>query len=69
MTIDELFEMVSEVVARPKTEITREHKLKTIIIFTYFSKFMLVNDLEYYKNPRVDFTSYASKIFDEIEGK
>jgi hypothetical protein len=73
MTLEELFEYVTEVIARPETEITEEHKKKAVLIFTYFDEFMTDNDPEYYEkagwHPEIDLTAYATKILDELEGK
>lgn len=73
MTLEELFEYVTEVIARPETEITEEHKKKAVLIFTYFDEFMTDNDPEYYEkagwHPEIDLTAYATKILDKMEGE
>ena len=73
MTLEELFEYVTEVIAKTETEITEEHKKKAVLIFTYFDEFMIDYDPEYYEkarwHPEIDLTAYATKILDELEGK
>ncbi len=73
MTLEELFEYVTKTVASPHTAITEHDKRRAVLIFTYFDEFMIDNDPEYYEkageNPEIDFTAYATKILDELEGK
>ena len=69
MTLEELFQYVTKVIERTETEITEEHKKKAVLIFTYFDEFILDNLDECDEDYKIDFTAYATKILDELEGK
>jgi len=71
LTMNQLFEYVTEVIARPETEITEEHKKKAVLIFTYFDEFLLdhYEGIDESIKDDIDFTAYATKILDELESK
>ena len=70
MTIDELFEIVTKVIASPHTAITEHDKRRAIQVFLGFDDY-LIDDLPGYceEGCEIDFGAYAEKILDELEGK
>lgn len=70
LSIDELFEIVTKVIASPHTTITDQHKRKAIRIFLYLDEFMMENVPEYCEDTvlgDIDFGYYASGVLDELE--
>jgi hypothetical protein len=72
MTIDELFEIVTKVIASPHTAITEHDKRRAIQVFLAFDEYLIDVDVAAGRcdvGDEVDFCSYAEKILDELEGK
>ena len=72
LSMDELFEMVTETIAEPHTTITDKHKNRAIRVFIAFEEFLLDNVPEYCGGTElgeIDFGSYAADVLDELEGK
>jgi hypothetical protein len=72
MTIDELFEIVTKMIAEPHSQICEHDKRRAIQVFLAFDEFMMDNVPEYCGDTalgEVDFGSYAAGILDELEGK
>ncbi len=70
--IDELFEIVTKVIASPHTTITEHDKRRAVQVFLAFDEYMIdvyVDEGRCDVSDKVDFTSYAEKILDELEGK
>ena len=70
MTIDELFEIITKVIASPHTAITEHDKRRAIQVFLGFDDY-LIDALDGYCEVgcEIDFGAYAVKILDELEGK
>ncbi len=72
LSIDELFEIVTETIAEPHTTITDQHKNRAIRVFIAFEEFLLDNVPEYCGDTElgeIDFGSYAAEQLDILEGK
>jgi len=72
LSIDELFELVTETIAEPHTTITDKHKNRAIRVFIAFEEFLLDNVPEYCGGTElgeIDFGSYAAGQLDILEGK
>ncbi len=72
LSIDELFELVTETIAEPHTTITDKHKNRAIRVFIAFEEFLLDNVPEYCSYSgfgEIDFGGYAAGVLDELEGK
>ena len=72
LTMDELFEMVTKVIASPHTAITEHDKRRAIQVFLGFDEYMIDVDVAAGRcdvGEEYDFGSYADKILDELEGK
>jgi hypothetical protein len=72
LSIDELFEIVTKVIASPHTTITDQHKHRAIRVFIAFEEYLLDNVPEYCGNTalgEIDFGSYAAGQLDILEGK
>jgi len=72
MTKDELFEMVTKIIASPHTTITEHDKRRAIQVFLGFDEYMIDVDVAAGRcdvGDEYDFGSYAEKILDELEGK
>ena len=72
LSIDELFEIVTETIAEPHTTITDQHKNRAIRVFIAFEEFLLDNVPEYCGGTElgeIDFGSYAAEQLDILEGK
>jgi len=69
-SIDELFEIVTKVIALPNTTITEQDKRKAIQVFLGFDDY-LIDALPGYceQGCEIDFGGYAANVLDEIEGK
>ena len=70
MTMDELFNSITQIIARPDTEITEEHKRKAIQILCGVEDYLLV-EMNAYSSEwcEVDIGDYLGRKLDEIEGK
>ena len=70
LSIDELFEIVTKVIAEPNTTITEQHKTKAIRVFLGFDDY-LIDALPGYceEGCEIDFGGYAAGVLDELEGK
>jgi hypothetical protein len=70
LSIDELFEIVTKVIAEPNTTITEQDLRKTIRVFIGFDDY-LIDALPGYceEGCEIDFGGYAAGVLDEIEGK
>jgi len=72
LSIDELFEMVTKVIAEPHTTIIEHDKHRAIRVFIAFEEFLLDNVPEYCGDTtfsEIDFGGYAAGVLDELEGK
>ena len=72
LSIDELFEIVTKVIASPHTTITEHDKRRAIQVFLGFDEYMIDVDVAAGRcdvGEEYDFGSYADKILDELEGK
>ena len=69
-SIDELFEIVTKVIALPNTTITEQDKRRAVCVFIYFDDY-LIDALPGYceEGCEIDFGGYAANILDELEGK
>ena len=70
LSIDELFEMVTKVIASPHTAITEHDKRRAIQVFLGFDDY-LIDALPGYceEGCEIDFGGYASDQLDILEGK
>ena len=73
LSIDELFEIVTKVIASPHTAITEHDKRRAIQVFLGFDEYLMDNVPEYCDDTselcEIDFGYYAAGILDELEGK
>ena len=72
LSIDKLFELVTETIAEPHTTITDQHKNRAIRVFIAFEEFLLDNVPEYCGDTAfgdVDFGGFAAGQLDILEGK
>ena len=77
MTKDELFEIVTKIVASPHTSIVEHDKRRAIQVFLAFEEYVLdnfqdddtENGVSYVKSKDIEFGSYASQQLDILEGK
>ncbi len=72
LSIDELFELVTETIAEPHPTITDKHKIRAIRVFIAFEEFLLDNVPEYCGDTAfgdVDFGGFAAGQLDILEGK
>ena len=69
-SIDELFEIVTKVIALPNTTITEQDKRRAVCVFIYFDDY-LIDALPGYceEGCEIDFGGYAANVLDELEGK
>jgi hypothetical protein len=69
--MDELFDAITQIIARPDTEITEEHKRKAIQILCGIEDYLIDELPELYcsEDCEVDFGDYIGRKLDEIEGK
>jgi hypothetical protein len=70
MTMDELFNSITQIIARPDTEITEEHKRKALQILCGVEDY-LIDALPSYcsEDCEVDFGGYIGEILDEIDAQ
>jgi hypothetical protein len=72
VTKDELFEIVTKIIASPHTTITEHDKRRAIQVFLAFDEYMIDVDVAAGRcdvGDEVDFCSHVEKILDELEGK
>jgi hypothetical protein len=72
LSIDELFEIVTKVIASPHTTILEHDKRRAIRVFIAFEEYLLDNVPEYCGNTAfgdVDFGGFAAGQLDILEGK
>ena len=72
LSIDELFEIVTKVIASPHTTITEHDKRRAIQVFLGFDDYLIDNVPEYCGDTEfgeIDFGGYAAGVLDELEGK
>ena len=72
LSIDELFEIVTKVIASPHTTIIEHDKRRAIRVFIAFEEFLLDNVPEYCGHTEfgeIDFGGYAAGVLDKMEGK
>jgi len=72
MTKDELFDIVTKIIASPHTAITEHDKRRAIQVFLAFDEYLIDVDVAAGRcdvGDEYDFGSYAEKILDELEGK
>ena len=72
MTKEELFEIVTKIIASPHTSITEHDKRRAIQVFLAFDEYLIDVDVAAGRcdvGDEYDFGSYAEKILDELEGK
>ena len=68
LSIDELFDMVTETIAEPGIQ----DKRKAVCVFLYFDEYLMENVPEYCGGTElgeIDFGSYVAGVLDELEGK
>ena len=68
LSIDKLFELVTETIAEPDLQ----DKRKAVLVFLYFDEYLMENVPEYCGGTalgEIDFGSYAAGVLDELEGK
>ena len=70
MTMDELFNHITQIIARPNTEITEEHKRKAIQILCGVEDY-LIDALPFYcsEDCEVDFGDYVGRKLDEMDAQ
>ena len=70
LTMDELFEIVTKVIASHHTAITEHDKRRAIQVFLGFDDY-LIDALPGYcgEGCEIDFGAYAANVIDELEGK
>jgi hypothetical protein len=72
VTKDELFDIVTKMIASPHTAITEHDKRRAIQVFLAFDEYLIDVDVAAGRcdvGDEYDFGSYAEKILDELEGK
>jgi hypothetical protein len=70
MTLEELFDVVTKMIAHPHTAIVEHDKRRAVQVFLAFDDFM-IDHLPGYCNDdcEFDFGAYASEQLDILEGK
>ena len=72
MTKDELFDIVTKMIAHPHTAITEHDKRRAIQVFLAFDDYLIDVDVAAGRcdvGDEYDFCSYASEQLDILEGK
>jgi hypothetical protein len=72
MTKDELFEIVTKIIASPHTAITEHDKRRAIQVFLAFDEYLIDVDVAAGRcdvGDEYDFGSYAADQLDILEGK
>jgi hypothetical protein len=70
--MDELFEIITKIIASPRTVITEQDKHRAVQVFLAFDDYLIDNVPEYCGDTEfgeIDFGGYAANIIDELEGK
>ena len=70
MTMDELFNSITQIIARPDTEITEEHKRKAIQILCGVEDYLLV-EMDAYSSEycEVDIGGYLGTVLDAMDAQ
>ena len=70
LSIDELFEIVTKIIAEPHSQIVEHDKRRAIQVFLGFDDY-LIDALPGYceEGCEIDFGGYAAGVLDELEGK
>ena len=70
MTTQELFEIITKIIASPHTTILEHDKRRAVQVFLAFDEY-LIDHLPGYceEGCEIDFCDFANKILDELEGK
>lgn len=70
MTTEELFDIITKIIASPHTSITEHDKRRAIQVFLGFDDY-LIDALPGYceDDCEIDFGAYAAEKIDELEGK
>jgi hypothetical protein len=70
MNIDELFDIVTKIIASPHTAITEHDKRRAIQVFLAFDDYLFDALYGYCEDGcEIGFGAYATEILDELEGK
>lgn len=70
MNIDELFEIITKVIASPHTAITEHDKRRAIQVFLAFDDYLMdALDGYFEAGCEIDFGAYATEILDILEEK
>ena len=72
LSIDELFKIVTKIIAEPHSQIVEHDKRRAIQVFLAFDEYLIDVDVAAGRcdvGDEYDFGSYAEKILDELEGK
>ena len=72
LSIDELFKIVTKIIASPHTSITEHDKRRAIQVFLAFDEYLIDVDVAAGRcdvGDEYDFGAYAAGILDELEGK
>ena len=70
--MDELFEIITKIIAEPHSQICEHDKRRAIQVFLAFDEYLIDVDVAAGRcdvGEEYDFGSYAEKILDELEGK
>lgn len=70
--MNELFEIVTKMIAEPHSQICEHDKRRAIQVFLAFDEYLMDNVPEYCEDNTlgdIDFGAYAAGVLDEIEGK
>jgi hypothetical protein len=70
MSMKELFEIITKIIASPHTAITEHDKRRAIQVFLGFDDYLIDAVPGYCEEGcEIDFGAYAAKILDELERK
>lgn len=70
MTMDELFNHITQIIARPDTEITEQHKRKAIQILCGIEDYLIDTLPDYCSEYcEVDFGGYLGTVLDEMDAQ
>lgn len=70
MTMDELFDVITKIIAHPHSAITKHDKLRAARVFLALDDYLIDALPEYCEDTHTfDFGEYASIIIDELEEK
>ena len=71
LSMDELFEIVTKIIAEPHSQITEHDKRRAIQVFLGFDDYLIDNVPEYCGDTEfgeIDFGGYAAEQLDILEG-